>query len=40
MDCGGELQLAASGLPPSETGVRNGFHGGTLFLKETTTEII
>lgn len=40
MGCGGELQQAASGLPPSETGARNGFHGSTLFLKETRTEII
>lgn len=31
MGCGGELQQAATGLPPFETGARNGFHGSTLF---------
>jgi len=39
MGCGGELQQAASGLPPSETEAGYGFHGGRLFqIKEKTAE--
>jgi len=37
MGCGGELQQAASGLPPSETGAGYGFHGSRLFQGRKTT---
>ena len=41
MGCAGELQRAASGLPPFERGAGYEFHDSRLFkMKERTTESI